>query len=247
MLVTIISVAFNSEKTISKTIESVLSQTYSNIEYIIVDGASSDGTVEVAKTYEEDFKKSNGKTLTIISEKDNGMYDALNKGVALANGEIIGNINTDDWYEPDAVEKMVALYKETDYHAAWGSLNVVKNNGSFVKRAKAGKKIWLTTGWCHPAMFARKEILREFPYACENMYDDWDFITRVHLANKKIVTTNEIISNFAFGDGGQSTKKSFKEAMRRVRITYGIYRKHGMSRLYWFHRFVVEFVKFLIG
>ena len=247
MLVTIISVAFNSEKTIAKAIESVLNQTYNNIEYIIVDGASSDGTVAVANSYKDAFQKTQGKTLTVISEKDNGMYDALNKGISMAGGEIIGNINTDDWYEVDAVEKMVALYKETNYDAAWGSLNVVKSNGNFIKKAKAGKKIWLTTGWCHPAMFAKKEILLKFPYACENMYDDWDFITRVHLANKKIVTTSDIISNFTFGDGGQSTKKSFKEAMRRVKITYGIYRKHGMSRLYWFHRFAVELVKFLIG
>ncbi len=247
MLVTIISVAFNSEKTIAKAIESVLNQTYNNIEYIIVDGASSDGTVAVANSYKDAFQKTQGKTLTVISEKDNGMYDALNKGISMAGGEIIGNINTDDWYEVDAVEKMVALYKETNYDAAWGSLNVVKSNGNFIKKAKAGKKIWLTTGWCHPAMFAKKEILLKFPYACENMYDDWDFITRVHLANKKIVTTSDTISNFTFGDGGQSTKKSFKEAMRRVKITYGIYRKHGMSRLYWFHRFAVELVKFLIG
>lgn len=104
MLVTIISVAFNSEATIARTIESVLNQTYENIEYIIVDGASQDKTVEIAKSYQAAFDKRPGRTLTIISEPDKGMYDGLNKGAKLAHGELVGQINTDDWYEPDAVE-----------------------------------------------------------------------------------------------------------------------------------------------
>ena len=107
MLVTIITVAYNSEKTIAKTLESVLNQTYSDIEYIIVDGASSDGTVKVAKSFVDKFAEKEGRILKIISEPDKGMYDALNKGAGMASGEIVGQVNADDWYEPDAVEKMV--------------------------------------------------------------------------------------------------------------------------------------------
>ncbi len=87
--------------------------------------------------------------------------------------------------------------------------------------------------------------LADNPYALENMYDDFEYVTRVHLAGKKICTLDEVISNFNFG--GMSTKKSFKEAMKRVKLSYGIYKKHGMSRFYWFHRFATEMGKLVLG
>ena len=206
MLVTIISVAFNSEKTIQRTIESVLNQTYPEIEYIIVDGASADQTVEVAESFRKQFEKGKGRSLKIVSEPDQGMYDALNKGAKLAHGELVGQINTDDWYESTAVETMVRLYEKEKYDAAWGSIRMCGKK-TWIKHAKIGR-FWTTSGWCHPGMFSRKDILLQFPYALESMYDDFDYITAVHQAGKKIVTTDEIISNFSFGEGGMSTKKS---------------------------------------
>ena len=245
MLVSILSVAFNSEATIARTIESVLAQTYQNIEYIIIDGASKDGTVEVAESYRPHFD-AKGIPYTVISEPDKGMYDGLNKGARMAKGELVGQINTDDWYEPDAVETMVKLYEAEHYDAAWGSIRIKKKSGDMIKHAKVGR-LWTTTHWCHPGMFSRRETLLEFPYALETMYDDFDYITAVHQAGKKIVTTDHVISNFTFGEGGQSTKKSLKEAKRRVDITYSIYKKHGMSKLYWLHRWLVEGFKMIVG
>ena len=242
--VTIISVAFNSGKTIARTIESVLNQTYENIEYIIVDGASEDDTVEVARRYQEAFDQREGRSLTIISEPDKGMYDALNKGARLAHGELVGQINTDDWYEPDAVETMVALYEKERYAAAWGSILVKKPTGDMIKHAKIGR-LWTTAGWCHPAMFSRRETLLAFPYPLESMYDDFDYITAVYRSGEKVVTLDTVISNFSFG--GMSTQKSLKEVFRRTNVTYRIYRKYGMSRLYWFHKFAMEFAKFILA
>lgn len=244
MHVTIITVAYNSEKTISRAIDSVLNQTYGDIEYIIVDGASRDRTVEIAEKYQKLFDKTPGRSLRILSEPDEGMYDALNKGAKLATGELVGQINSDDWYEKDAVQTMVNLYETEHYDVAWGSIRIKKASGDMIKHAHIGR-FWTTTGWCHPGMFSRREILLKYPYALETMYDDFDYITTVYRAGKKITTTDKVIANFVFG--GMSTQKSWKEAMRRVKITYGIYRKHGMSRLYWFHRFALETAKFVLG
>lgn len=245
MLVSILSVAFNSEATIARTIESVLPQTYQNVEYIIIDGASKDGTVAVAESYRSQFE-AKGISYTVISEPDKGMYDGLNKGVRMAHGELVGQINSDDWYEPDAVETMVKLYEMEKYDVAWGSINMITSKGNWVKHAKIGK-LWTTRGWCHPGMFSKRETLLEFPYSLETMYDDWDYITAVHQAGKKIVTTDHIISNFSFGEGGMSTKKSLKEAKKRVDISYGIYKKHGMSKFYWFYRWAYELAKYVAG
>jgi len=104
----IITVCYNSEKTISDTIESVLNQTYQNFEYIIIDGGSTDGTLEIVKKYEPKFK---GK-LRWISKKDEGIYDAMNKGINLANGELIGIINSDDWYHYNSLEVLNNNYEE---------------------------------------------------------------------------------------------------------------------------------------
>ncbi len=246
MLVSVISVAFNSEKTIAKTIESVFGQTYGNIEYIIVDGASKDGTVDVASGYQSLFDSTEGRSLTVISEPDRGMYDGLNKGARMAHGVIVGQINTDDWYEPAAVETMAKLFEKENYDAAWGSIRMVSPAREWIKHAHIGK-LWTTAGWCHPGMFSRRETLLEFPYPLESMYDDFDYITAVHRAGRKVITTDTVVSDFSFGDGGMSTKKSLSEVKRRVGITYGIYRKYGMSRFYWFYRWAYELAKYVVG
>ena len=246
MLVTVLTVAFNAENTIARTMESVLNQTYKEIEYIVIDGASKDKTVEVAQGYQSVFDSAPGRSLTVISEPDKGMYDGLNKGARMARGVLVGQINADDWYESDAVETMVKLYDREKYDAAWGSIRIKTKSGDMIKHAHIGK-LWTTSGWCHPGMFSRRETLLQFPYALESMYDDFDYITAVHKAGKRIVTTDHVISNFTFGEGGQSTKKSFKEAKKRVSITYNIYRKHGLSRLYWLHRWMVEGFKLIVG
>lgn len=242
MLVTVLTVSFNSEKTIARTIESVLNQTYPDIEYIIIDGASKDKTAEIARSYIDKF--TGRKSLTVISEPDKGMYDGLNKGARESHGEIVGQINADDWYEVDAVQNMVELYNQVHYDVAWGSIRVKKATGDIIKHAHIGK-LWTTTGWCHPGMFSKRKILLEHPYPLETMYDDFDFITAVHRAGKKICTIDKVISNFTFG--GMSTQKSWSEALRRVNITYGIYRKYGMSRLYLLHRIAIETAKFVLG
>lgn len=244
MLVTIISVAYNSEKTISRTIESVLNQTYPNIEYIIVDGASKDNTVAIAQSYYEEFEAREGRTLHIISEPDEGMYDALNKGVRFAKGALIGSINTDDYYELTAVATMAEFYEETHYDVAWGDIIIHKATGDFRKKAHIGK-LWISSGFCHPSMFATKEILTDFPYACINMFDDYDFATRVHLAGKKILMKNEVISHFYFG--GMSNNKNWQNMKKRIAMKYDIYKRHNMCPLYWFYCAAVELIKYILA
>ena len=155
--VTIITVAYNCAETISTAIESVLNQTYHNIEYLVVDGLSRDNTVEIAKSYLPRFLEK-GMEMKVVSEYDNGMYDALNKGVSMASGELIGNINADDWYEPIAVEKMVELYQKEKYDLAWADLRIIKQSGNMIKKAHVGK-IWTTAGFCHPTMFSKRTVL----------------------------------------------------------------------------------------
>ena len=241
--VTILTVAFNAEKTISRTIEAVIAQTYPEIEYLVIDGASSDKTAEIARSYVEKFEAHEHRTMRVISEPDKGMYDALNKGARLAHGEIVGQINADDWYEPDAVQTMAELYEHEHYDLAWGSLNVITKSGKLVKHAKKGL-FWTTSHWCHPAAFARRNILLEYPYPLINSHDDFDFATHLYVEGKKLIPIDKVISNFTFG--GISTQKSFREAKKRLDEIYGIHRKYGMSRLYYPYRLLFETAKYFL-
>lgn len=241
--VTIITVAYNRADTIATAIESVLNQTYSNIEYLVVDGLSKDNTADIARKYVPLFKEK-GREMKVISEPDRGMYDALNKGVSMATGELIGNINADDWYEPIAVEKMVELYKKENYDLAWADLRIIKPSGNLIKKAHVGR-LKTTTGFCHPTMFSRREVLLELPYACEQMDDDFEMVLRAYKANKRIVTLNEVLANYRFG--GMSTKKSIKDSVKRVKMKYATYKKHRYSPLYWFYCVAIEAAKYILG
>ena len=124
MKISIITVCFNSESTIKETIESVLSQDYSNIEYIIVDGGSIDKTVDIIKSYGNKISK-------WVSEKDEGLYDAMNKGLKMAQGDVVGLINSDDVYiDNGVISKVLQLLKEKKSDCIYADLVYVdkKNN-----------------------------------------------------------------------------------------------------------------------
>lgn len=127
-LVSIVTVSYNSADTIEQTIQSVTKQTYPNIEYIIIDGGSRDGTVEIIKRYQD-------KISFWISEPDMGIYDAMNKGISYAKGDYIGIINSDDWYELDAIEKIVSKIKE-DPIIIYGNMMCEKEIPELVKPAR---------------------------------------------------------------------------------------------------------------
>lgn len=245
MLVSIITVCFNSENTIRGTIESVLAQSYPEIEYIIVDGASKDNTVAIAREYEEQFREKK-YVYRIISEKDNGIYDAMNKGIRMATGEVIGIVNSDDWYEPHAVETVARVYQETGFDMFYADLNLVKDNGTVIVKRSQKDRFPTTRHWNHPTTFITQKTYEEVgAFRCEGLYDDFDLMLRIRRANKKVVIRNEVLSNFR--TGGVSTQKSFKKAFVRFQDRYRCYRNNGYSRLYIFECAAMELAKLIVS
>lgn len=200
-LVSIITVCWNSEKYIRDTIESVLNQTYKNIQYIIIDGKSTDKTLSIIDEYKERF----GDRLTLVSEKDSGIYNAMNKGLALVKGELVGIINSDDYYELDAVEKMVEQYKlhgSGVYYGFERSLKdekeycIVRKNPHFLKE----------TMIAHEATFITTDIYKKIGNFDENyrIVADYDLMLRIKEAEVNFFPVNAIISNFRFGGASSS-------------------------------------------
>lgn len=244
MKISIVTVCYNSEKTIEDTIKSILNQTYTNIEYLIIDGASTDNTVKIAENYKNDFS-SRGFEYKIISEKDNGIYDAMNKGARLATGKFIAMLNSDDWYEPDAVQSVVEAYNQNPFDMLYADIRIIKENGdSFIKHSKYDK-IVTSRHWNHPTSFISKEIYNDIQYKCEGIHDDFDLFLKIRKTNKKIVILKKVLANFRIG--GISNNKSLKKCKERFLNRYNIYRSNGYSRLYIIECFVIEAAKYILG
>jgi glycosyltransferase involved in cell wall biosynthesis len=160
--VSIITITYNSESTLVETIDSVLSQTYKDIEYIIIDGASTDDTVSIIHSYKDKITK-------FVSEKDNGLYHALNKGIAMATGYIIGVLHSDDFYiNHHTVENVVNTFKSHHADAVYADLFYVdKEDTSKVHRKwKSGqyKHGMFMNGWMppHPTFFVKRSVYEKY-------------------------------------------------------------------------------------
>lgn len=245
MFVSIVTVCYNSENTVRATIESVLAQTYDKIEYLIVDGASTDGTVAIAEEYREKFAEK-GYEYKIISEKDNGIYDAMNKGINMASGELVGIINSDDWYEPIAVETAVNTYNEEQYDLFYADINLIKANGQVMVKKSKKDRFPTSRHWNHPTSFVTKKTYGELGvFRCEGIHDDFDLFLRIRRAKKKIVIKNVVLANFR--TGGASNDKTFKKCVRRCKDRYRCYRNNKYSFLYFFECAAIEAAKFILS
>jgi len=162
MKITIITVAYNSAGTIEDTIRSVLSQTHPDIEYIVVDGGSTDGTLAIVDKHRD-------KIARIVSESDDGMYDAINKGIALSTGDIVGILNSDDLYQDSGVISRVAeAFRKENTDCVFGDLVQVRRNDTdriiMYYPADGFKVSRFACGWMppHPAFFVKKECYDKY-------------------------------------------------------------------------------------
>jgi len=185
----VITAVFNGAKTIQDCIKSVSGQIYPNIEHIIIDGGSTDGTLEVIKRYTE-------KRVNIVSEPDNGIYDALNKGIRQASGEVIGLLHSDDFYAHDRViEKVADIFMKYNIDSCYGDLQYVdKNNPDKVIRYwkssqyRHGK---FKYGWMppHSTFFVKKEIYNKYGYFNTNFKIAADYELMLRFLEKHKIST----------------------------------------------------------
>jgi len=180
MKVSIITATYNAEKTIESAINSVMNQTYSNIEYIIIDGGSSDKTLQIIDQYKSNISK-------IISESDQGIYDALNKGIKHATGDVVGFLHADDLFENNNTIALIANeFRSNQFDAVYGDLEYVnhQNPDKIIRywRSKSYKSTLLREGWMppHPTLFIKKEVYHEIGLfdTSYKISADYEFILR---------------------------------------------------------------------
>ena len=172
--ITIVTVCFNSEKTIKKTLESVKDQTWKNIEHIIVDGKSTDKTLSILEEYPHISK--------IISEADKGIYDAMNKGICKSSGDIIGFLNSDDWfYDKTILEEIAYEFAKNQIDAVYGDLLFVDNENSLKSNriwiSQKYEKNFFSKGWVppHPTFYAKLSLYKKYGVFDANLKFAADF------------------------------------------------------------------------
>jgi len=254
-LVSIITVCYNSEKYIRDTIESVLKQTYDNIEYIIVDGNSKDSTLDIIKVYEPKF---NGR-MKWISEPDEGIYDAMNKGIDMAKGEVIGIINSDDWYKLDAVEKVIEIFGKNKsisivhgqmvsvFESSIGTYKKLNDKQTNLKKLKHKMVI------NHPTVFIKKNCYNKYGvFNIEyKIAADYELMLRYYNYDLKFQYINDVLSYFRV-DGTSSLNINTITDVINIQKKYcnnyimGINYILGFKNIFWY--LVVKFRnKFLIN
>ncbi|HRH39199.1 MAG TPA: glycosyltransferase family 2 protein, partial [Flavobacteriales bacterium] len=209
-LVSIVTVVYNGAATLERTIQSVLGQGYPNIEYIIVDGGSKDGTLDLLKKYEDRLD-------LWVSERDKGIYDAMNKGVALCTGDWVALINADDWYEANTVQRVVdAVAARKDINIVHGDIWIHYPNGHRkMKRAKLNG--YLLKYWemvlNHPTFFVRRSYYQGRPFdATLRVSGDHKWTLAAWLHNKQqFLYLLEFLANFTAGVASMSI--SLKRAL----------------------------------
>lgn len=206
--ISIITVTYNSEKYLEETIKSILKQIDYLFEYIIIDGKSKDQTINIIEKYIPAF---NGK-LRYISEPDEGIYDAMNKGIKIAQGEIIGLINSDDYYTQYALQEVQSILKKSpNVDCIYSDVYVINENSQIEYIKKASLKD-LNRGMSlnHPTCFIKKHT-----YQSIGLYNtrykiaaDYDFALRMRKYNCQLYQSSKILSNYR--DGGISVKNAKK-------------------------------------
>ena len=238
MKISVITATWNSGRTIGDTLRSVFNQSFTNVEHIIKDGGSKDDTLEICKNFEQKYYKDECKcrTINILSDKDKGIYDAMNQGVKAATGDVIGILNSDDFYTSDDVLARVAeeFEKNPELEAVYGDIHFVKDEN--LKKCTRYFSSRYFRPWAlrfgfmpaHPSFYVRREVYDKYGLYDLDFRTSSDFEMMVRLFVKEKIRSKYINKDFVtMRAGGEST--AGLEAKRKVnRDIAGSLKKHGV-------------------
>lgn len=210
MKISIITATYNSAQTLGQTIESVIRQTYPDIEYIVVDGASTDGTQQIVQRYESQLR---GK-MKWLSEKDGGIYDAMNKGIQMATGDIVGILNSDDYFtSDDIIERAADAFNDKNIDAVYGDIHFIRDGqpDKCIRyySSKRFSPIWLRFGFmpAHPSFYCRREIFKKAGLYKTDYQIGSDYEMMVRLFMKHHIKARYLPIDFVtMRTGGTSTR-----------------------------------------
>jgi glycosyltransferase involved in cell wall biosynthesis len=203
--ISLITVVYNAESTISSCIESVIRQNFKNIEHIIIDGGSTDGTIQIIETYKNYLTH-------FVSEPDKGIYDAMNKGIKLATGDVVGMLNADDFFADSTVLSAIEnAFNKSNSDIVYGDLDYINKNGKITRKWRSGKftSKSFNLGWMppHPTFYCKRNLFEKFGFYSLNYGTaaDYELMIRYLYANQLTAFyINKVIIKMKIG--GKSNK-----------------------------------------
>lgn len=230
MKFSIITAVYNSKDTIERCLNSVVSQAGAEIEHIVVDGGSTDGTLDILNRYKD-------KIAVLVSGKDGGIYFALNKGLSLATGDVVGFLHADDYYPGHYVlAHLSAVFARTNVQAVYGDLSYVRCDGELLRYWKAGEYSLesLRKGWMppHPAFFARTDLYRrlgDFDTAYR-IAADYDLMLRFLYDNR--IRAEYLPELLVSMRAGGTSNRNIPNIVRKSIEDYKIMRAHGLPAVF---------------
>ena len=249
MKISVVTVCYNSVKTIADTLNAVAMQTYADIEHLVIDGASKDGTVEMVRSHAN-------PQIRLISEPDKGIYDAMNKGLAQATGEVVGFLNSDDFYVDAAVlAKIANAFQDPAVDACYADMVYVTQDNSRVVRywkSKPFAKGDFAKGWCpaHPTFYVRKSVIERLGLFDQSykLAADVEFMMRyLERAQVRAAYIPDVLVRMRLGG---ATNQSWKNIVLQNKEIFAALRKNGVpfSRV-WFavNKVVSRLNQFVVG
>jgi len=233
MKITIITATYNSAATVRDTLESILKQTYQDIESIIIDGASKDGTMDIVREYEPRFQ---GR-LRWVSEPDKGIYDAMNKGIRMATGDVIGLLNSDDFYTcNDVLETVASVFSENnDLDAVYGDIHYVRGNDlkNCVRyySSKHFVRERMMKGWmpAHPSFYCRREVYQKYGLFDMGFKVAADFEQLLRLIYIHQIKTQYIEKDFVTMRLGGLSTEGWRSHVKIMKDHLRAFRKNGVK------------------
>lgn len=238
----IVTITYNADNVLGKTVDSVFSQTYPHVEHVIIDGASTDDTLKVAQDYmQRSYAASNGHEIRIVSEPDNGLYDAMNKGLRQVSGDYVLFLNAGDFFPDSEVLSNIArnvglegVSREKLPVVLYGNTDIVDNDGRFLRHRRLQPPANLS--WrsfrhgmlvCHQAFYARLDIAKTVPYDCRYRFSaDVDWCIRImkeaEIRHLPLLNLHLVVANYT--EEGQSTihhRESLNERYQIMCYHYG--------------------------
>lgn len=238
----IVTITYNADNVLGKTVDSVFSQTYPHVEHVIIDGASTDDTLRVAQDYmQRSYAASNGHEIRIVSEPDNGLYDAMNKGLRQVSGDYVLFLNAGDFFPDSEVLSNIArnvglegVSREKLPVVLYGNTDIVDNDGRFLRHRRLQPPANLS--WrsfrhgmlvCHQAFYARLDIAKTVPYDCRYRFSaDVDWCIRImkeaEIRHLPLLNLHLVVANYT--EEGQSTihhRESLNERYQIMCHHYG--------------------------
>jgi glycosyltransferase involved in cell wall biosynthesis len=191
MKISVITVCYNNKDGLLKTVKSIINQTYQDLEFIIIDGGSTDGSVELIKEYQKKF------SLTFITESDQGIYDAMNKGIKLSTGEWLNFMNSGDtFYKPDTIEEAAKSLTDTE-DIIYGNTEIVYPDFKTIKNEPEPAKLWRGR-IPHQSSFIKSSIMKKYGYNSTNkIVADLEFFMTVYYNGGHLKKINQTIASFA--------------------------------------------------